>query len=183
MVSQRMSSSGAAWTMRFSASTPAWWPTVRGRPRRFAQRPLPSMTIATCSPAGLPAPWPGAPEVGVFCWAAMGVAEVLGCWRASGPRGSDVHDLLFFGFQGFGHAPDRLIGELLDVGLAPPLLVLAAHMGLRGGAQVLVGVAADVAHGDPLLLGVFAGDLHQLLAALLGQRRDRDAQVLAVGHR
>src|SRR5450631_3635257 len=29
-------------------ASPASWPLVRGRPRAFAQRPLPSMTIATC---------------------------------------------------------------------------------------------------------------------------------------
>src|SRR4029077_972368 len=42
-------SSGAASTVRRTASTPARWPATRGRPRRPAQRPLPSITMATCS--------------------------------------------------------------------------------------------------------------------------------------
>src|SRR2546428_10751041 len=39
---------GAASTTRRTAYAPARWPAVRGRPRRAAQRPLPSITIATC---------------------------------------------------------------------------------------------------------------------------------------
>src|SRR5881296_2428146 len=47
-VSAPMPSPGAASTIRRTASTPARWPATRGRPRRPAQRPLPSITIATC---------------------------------------------------------------------------------------------------------------------------------------
>src|SRR5438105_5921516 len=39
--------SGAASTIRWTASAPARWPAARGRPRRAAQRPLPSMMTAT----------------------------------------------------------------------------------------------------------------------------------------
>src|SRR5204863_5734394 len=39
--------SGAASTTRRTAAAPARWPATRGRPRREAQRPLPSMMIAT----------------------------------------------------------------------------------------------------------------------------------------
>jgi len=42
-----MPESGAASTMRRTASTPARWPAARGIPREVAQRPLPSMMIAT----------------------------------------------------------------------------------------------------------------------------------------
>src|SRR5947209_5082530 len=45
-----MPSSGAVSTTRRTASTPARCPAVRGKPRRVAQRPLPSMMIATCRP-------------------------------------------------------------------------------------------------------------------------------------
>src|SRR5258705_13967007 len=38
---------GAMRTARRTASAPARCPAARGRPRRVAQRPLPSMTIAT----------------------------------------------------------------------------------------------------------------------------------------
>src|SRR6266581_1419401 len=47
-VSAATPSSGAASTVRRTASAPARWPATRGRPRRVAQRPLPSITIATC---------------------------------------------------------------------------------------------------------------------------------------
>src|SRR5881394_49637 len=40
--------SGLASTTRRTASMPARWPAPRARPRRVAQRPLPSMMIATC---------------------------------------------------------------------------------------------------------------------------------------
>src|SRR5258708_775536 len=42
-------SPGAARTMRRTVSAPERWPAARGRRRRVAQRPLPSMTMATCS--------------------------------------------------------------------------------------------------------------------------------------
>ena len=46
--------------------------------------------------------------------------------------------------------------------------------------QVLHHVPADVADRDLAVLGDAAHDLHQLLAPLLGQRRDRQADDLAV---
>ena len=73
--------------------------------------------------------------------------------------------------------------KLLDLGLHPLLFVLADDAVLLGLLQVVLGVAAHVADGDLLLLGVLAGELGQVLAALLGQRRDRDAQGLAVDDR
>src|SRR5437899_6879603 len=41
--------SGAASTVRRTASAPARCPAMRGRPRMVAQRPLPSMMMAACS--------------------------------------------------------------------------------------------------------------------------------------
>src|SRR5713101_6907622 len=43
--------SGAASIARRTAFAPARWPAGRGKPRRVAQRPLPSMIIARCMPA------------------------------------------------------------------------------------------------------------------------------------
>ena len=56
-----MPSSIAARTVRRTASTPFLWPTERGRPRRLAQRPLPSMMMATwrgAASTSLPAEFP-----------------------------------------------------------------------------------------------------------------------------
>ena len=46
--------------------------------------------------------------------------------------------------------------------------------------QLLLGVAPQVADGDPALLGLVAGDLDVLLAALLGQLGEDAAEQLAV---
>src|SRR5262245_953674 len=48
-VSRATPRSGAASTTRRVAAMPASCPAERGRPRRVAQRPLPSMMMATCS--------------------------------------------------------------------------------------------------------------------------------------
>ena len=48
-VIQRMPTSSAPSTVSNNASSAAVWPSVRFRPRRFAHRPLPSITIATCA--------------------------------------------------------------------------------------------------------------------------------------
>ncbi|MGX1120744.1 hypothetical protein RKD37_006107 [Streptomyces ambofaciens] len=39
----------APWSTSMTCSAPTLCPSVRGSPRSLAQRPLPSMTIATCS--------------------------------------------------------------------------------------------------------------------------------------
>jgi hypothetical protein len=88
-----------------------------------------------------------------------------------------------FDLQGLVDAFDRLVGELLNVVVHSLLFVLADGAVFLGALQLVVGVAADVADGDLLLLGVLAGELGQLAPALLGQRRDRDADGCAVGDR
>ncbi len=47
IVTISMPISAAARTVRRTASTPRRWPSTRGRPRAAAQRPLPSMMMAT----------------------------------------------------------------------------------------------------------------------------------------
>ena len=79
---------------------------------------------------------------------------------------------------------DLGVGELLQLGLGAALLVLADLALLLQLAQVVHAVAADVAHRDAALLGEAVDDLHQLLAALLGQLGDREPdQVAVVGRR
>src|SRR5215510_12708165 len=48
MVRTSTPASAHAIVMRRTFSVPAWWPASRGIPRRFAQRPLPSMMMPTC---------------------------------------------------------------------------------------------------------------------------------------
>ena len=48
IVNTEMPRSPAARTVLRKASTPRRWPSTRGKPRAAAQRPLPSMMMATC---------------------------------------------------------------------------------------------------------------------------------------
>ena len=79
--------------------------------------------------------------------------------------------------------PDRVVGQLLDLMLQPLALVLADLVLLLVGLEVIHAVAADVADRDPRFLRILADELGQLLAALLGQLGDRQADHLAVGDR
>ncbi len=92
----------------------------------------------------------------------------------------DLHDLRFLLLQGRVDLLDVLVRELLDLGEGVLLVVLADVVVLEQLLQVLVRVAAHVADGDAALLGVLVGDLHEVLAALLRQRRHRDPDDLAV---
>ena len=73
----------------------------------------------------------------------------------------------------FGH---RTVGELLHVVLCAALFVFRGELVLQQLLQVLVGIAAQVAHGDLGFLAFVAGHLGQLAAALFGQRGHRHAQ-------
>ena len=64
---------------------------------------------------------------------------------------------------------DDLVRELLELLLGPVELVLGDVAVLLERLELLAGVAADVAHRDPALLGPVLHHLHQLLAAVLGE--------------
>src|SRR5262245_4929801 len=133
-----MPSSLAASTHLRSASTPARWPARRGRPRAFAQRPLPSMMIATCAGSDinpLSGVQPGKP--------------------------SYLHDLGFFVRKREVDQVDGLVGHLLHAVGLDPQVVLADRLVLLGLLQVVHAVAADMARGDPRLLGILVRNLHQ----------------------
>src|SRR3712207_17064 len=109
-----MPSSAAERTARRTASTPRRWPSILGRPRRAAQRPLPSMMMAT---------W-----TGILSVSSSGpiAAERLG----SAPMAASctllhVHDLLFLGGEHGIDFRDGLVGRLLHLLLLAALLVLA----------------------------------------------------------
>ena len=76
-----------------------------------------------------------------------------------------------------------VVGQLLDLGVEPLVLVLADLVLLLVGLERVHAVAADVADRDPRLFGILVGELGELLAALLGQIGDRQADVLAVDDR
>src|SRR5688572_19659073 len=122
-------------TVLTSESTPALWPKKRGMKRLRAQRPLPSMTMAT---------WRGMAVLGSTLTVAM---------RGAGPGPSDGQDLRFLGGNQPVDLGDRPVGELLDLVERASLLVLADLLVLQQLLRMLVGIAADVAHRD---LGVLA---------------------------
>src|SRR5512139_555634 len=130
-----------------TGSTPSLWPAWRGSPRAAAQRPLPSMMIAT---------WRGSVMLGN-----PGL-------RRSGSR-SDRQDFLFLHRQLLVDVGDGLVGELLDLILGAALVVLGDQLLLQRFLHLGQHVAAHVAHADAGVLGILAHHLQDVLAALLGE--------------
>ena len=147
-----------------AASAPARWPAARGRPARL--RPA---AVAVHDDGDVAGHGAGA---GLGAGRALAGSARHFCRISFSLAASDVVDLL-----------DRLVGQLLHLGLEPLVLVLADLVLLLVGLERVHAVAADVADRDPRLFGILVGELGQLLAALLGQVRDRQADVLAVDDR
>src|SRR3954471_4579941 len=89
-----------------TASAPARWPSTTGRPRACAQRPLPSVMIATCRPS---------PSEATL----------------------DLEDLGFLVLQGVVELLDLVVRELLQLDLAPVLVVGAGLALVAQLAQVV----------------------------------------------
>src|SRR5450755_1081551 len=155
-------------TVARTASTPLRCPATRGSRRCFAQRPLPSMMIATCR--GIER------ASGTTCVELVNKVNALGSCampdelRAASDS-SDRHQVGFLGVQGLVDFADVAIGEFLDVVLRPALVVFGDGLGLEQFFEVGDGIASDIAHGNACGLGLLVHDLHQFLSSLLGQRR------------
>src|SRR5215212_11911416 len=167
-----MSRSIAASTVRRRARVPSRWPASAGSPRAAAQRLFPSMMIATDR-----GPSPTS-RVG----ARRRIRERRFIATSRRKRGVlspvlDLGDLGFFALQEVVDLLDVFVGELLDALLGAALVVGPDALLLL---EVVDHVAADVPHGDPSVLCDRARHLDELLAALLGQLRDRQADDLAV---
>src|SRR5687767_2315044 len=106
-----------------TARTPARCPRLRGRLRRSAQRPLPSMMTAR---------WRGL-RAGGF---------------KTGVPGSERQQFLFLVLHHFVDVLDELVGELLDLRVGGVRFVLGHHLLLEQFLDVLDGVAVHVADGD-----------------------------------
>src|SRR5262245_58303616 len=165
----------AASTERRSARVPARCPAATGRRRRLAQRPLPSMMIATERATSGSSRSPGALKP-------LSVRSLVRRFTSLGPRfgASDLQDLRFLALENLVDLGDVVIGELLGTLFSPTLLVVP-HVAVADELLEMVdAVAPDVPHGDPPFLGQVADHLDQLLAPLLRQRRDRQPDDLAV---
>src|SRR3954453_14507631 len=121
-------------------STPRRWPSTRGRPRAAAQRPLPSMMIAT---------WAGADPSSVG--AAKSGTESESKVIATRVSGSNLHDFFFFGRERLVDLLDMLVGGLLDLFRLPIEIVLAHMAVLLELLEKIESVAAKMAHGHPRL--------------------------------
>src|SRR5262245_51568290 len=172
MVRMPTPSSPAARTVRRSASTPRRWPSLRGSPRAAAQRPLPSMMMATCRGASN-----GAGE------AINGTSGIDMAVREScdGPCVLDGHDFFFFGGERMVDFGNGFVGRLLDqVGLVL-VIVLADLVVLFELFEDVEAVAPYVPHGHAGVLRVFVRDLDQFPAPLLVELGNAQPQYLALG--
>src|SRR5437763_8873647 len=154
-----MPRSSHASTIGWILLVPRRWPARRGRWRRWAQRPLPSIMMATCRGTATPGACAG-------IWLALSI--------------SDRHDLLLL------MLPHRLklrndpVGDLLEPFLRPLDFVGRGRLLLLQGAQLVVDVAAAVTDRHFVLFDHLVDLPGQLFAPLLGQWRDRQADDLAV---
>src|SRR5690606_4272991 len=100
-------------------------------------------------------------------------------------RRSDLEQLGLLVLEHLVDLGDVLLGELVELLLRPPGLVLADLALLDQLVEGVLGVAADVAHRDAAVLRLRPRHLHVLLAALLrqlGEHHPDDLTVVARVH-
>src|SRR5919198_6038758 len=146
-----MPRSSHASTIGWILLVPRRCPARRGRRRRWAQRPLPSMMMATCRGTATRG-------AGARIWLALSI--------------SDRHDLLLL------VRPHRLelrndpVGDLLEPLLRPLDLVGRGRLLLLQCAQLVVHVAAAITDRHFVLFDHLVNLPGQLFTPLLGQRRN-----------
>src|SRR5262249_6088488 len=96
-------------------------------------------------------------------------------------RGASVREeVLLFVLDGLADVGDDWVVQTLHFLEAAALLVLAELLVLLERLELVVAFAARAAHAGARMLGHVMGALHQLLAALLGERRHRNTYDLAI---
>src|SRR3990172_7952433 len=137
-------------------SVPARWPARREKPRRGAQRPLPSMMMATCLGTwGRARRGGGGGLLGAVAVIAMVVVTSIerpGRGEGCCPRALDGQHFLLFRVACFVDPFDVVVGKLLKFGLGPVQVVLGNLVVVLQATYLIVAVAADVTGGDA---GVF----------------------------
>src|SRR4051794_36954422 len=144
IVKCRMPSSLAARTTRRKASTPRRWPSARGKPRAAAQRPLPSMMIATCS------------RPSVRSGPSVAGAAAFDIQYPS----LDGEDFFFLGRKQLIDPRDRSVGRLLHVIGQTLLVVLGNLVVLLEFLDHIQAIAADMPDCHPGRFGIFVRDLY-----------------------
>src|ERR1700686_1677 len=153
-VKTRMPRLSAASATRRIASIPALCPITRGSSRSRAHRLLPSMMIATCSGGGN--------------------------WLTRWFGASDLHDFGFFARRPLIDEGNETIGELLQLLATTVRFVGRNLLLLLEGLDAVHLLATDVAHRHVRALRVALHESRVFPPALFIQRRDRDADQLAV---
>src|SRR5262245_37771780 len=166
MVRMPMPRSPAARTVRRNASTPRRCPSLRGSPRAAAQRPLPSMMMAT---------WRGTAKSPICTLVSASALDMR--WP------SHREDLLLLRGEHPIDFPDHIVGCLLNLVGRALALVLADLVILFQLLEHINPVAPDMPDRDLGRLGVFVRDFDQLLAPLLVELGDPQPQHLAFGRR
>src|SRR3974390_3357970 len=154
--------SPAARTVRRTASSPRRWPSTRGSPRAAAQRPLPSLMMAT--------------------WRGTSNASRLGETSASDIRASsDGEDLLFLRGQQMIDLGNTGVGGLLYLAGLPVVVAFADLLVVFALFEQLQGIAP---HMPPRVAGgrgVFVRNFHQFLAPLFVELGNAQADGLPFG--
>ena len=164
MVRMPMPRSPAARTVRRNASTPRRCPSARGRPRAAAQRPLPSMMMATCR-GMVNSP------IGTVGGAAFDISIMTHTVRISFSLPASILSI----------SPIVSSVSLLHLLGGALVVVLADLVILFQLLEHIKPVAPDVAHRDPGGLGIFVRHLDQVLAPLFVELRDAQPQHLPLG--
>src|SRR5229473_3453149 len=156
-----MPSSFAARTTRRSASTPRRWPSARGRPRAAAQRPLPSMMMATCNGPSVRS------HPSLAGAAAFDINQSLTITASL-----DGEDFLFLGREQLIDLGDHPVGCLLHIVGKTFLIVFRDLVVLLELLDSVEAIAADMADRDLGGFGIFVRDFHEFLAALFVELRN-----------
>src|ERR1700735_295151 len=98
-------------------------------------------------------------------------------WRAAL---LDFEDFFFLGFGCDVDFADLGVGHFLNAFEGPALFVFADGFVLEQFFQMLIGVATDVAERYAVIFGDAVEAFDDVLATLLGERRDRDADDFSV---
>src|ERR1700681_1159186 len=188
IVRYRMPSSLAARTTRRKAATPRRWPSARGRPRAAAQRPFPSMMIATCNGTVRSDPSvAGAAALDIIQFQDQSQSldrQILLAkprLQCLGLQLSNGEDFLFLGRKQLLDFSDHGVGCLLHIVGKALLIVFGDLVILLELLDGIDPVATDMANSDLSRFGILMSDLHQLLAALLVDFRNPKAQHLPFG--
>src|SRR5262245_30702266 len=166
MVRIPMPRSPAARTVRRKASTPRRCPSLRGSPRAAAQRPLPSMMMAT---------WRGTAKSPICTLVSASALDIQ--WP------SHCEDLLLLRGQHPIDLRNHVVGCLLDLLGRALAVVLADFVILFQLLQHINPVAPHMSDRDLGRLGIFVRDFDQLFAALFVQLAAPQTQDLAFGRR